>query len=320
MTAPAGRVLALCGGVGGARLVVGFAAVLPPAQLTTVVNTGDDFEHLGLHIAPDLDSVMYALAGMENPDSGWGIADETWHFLQALEQLGGDSWFRLGDRDLATHIRRSCLLRDGASLSAVTVQLCRTLGIKTQLLPMSDDPVRTMVVTADGEMPFQDYFVRAGCTPQVTGFHFQGASQAEPVPAFLDCLRDEGLRGVAICPSNPYVSIAPLLSLPGITDALRSCPAPVVAVSPIIGGKALKGPAAKMMRELGAEPGAAAAAACYGELLDGFVLDEADRDCAAAITADTGLAVRAVPSIMHSHADRAALARQVLDFFDALRS
>ncbi len=320
MTKRAGRVLALSGGVGGARLIAGLAAVLPPSQLLAVVNTGDDFEHFGLHIAPDLDSVMYHLAGVESTASGWGIDGESWNFLEALERLGGETWFRLGDRDLATHIRRSSLLREGHSLAGATAALCRSFGLKTPLLPMSDDPVRTLICTAEGEMSFQDYFVRAGCAPQVSGFRFQGAEEARALPAFLDCLEGEKLQGVVICPSNPYVSIDPILSLPGIREALCRCQAPVAAVSPIIRGKALKGPAAKMMEELGVDPSAAAVAVRYRELLDGFLLDDADRDAAAAIREETGLVVRAVPSLMRSQAERAALARQVLDFFHELRS
>ena len=318
MTARAGRVLALSGGVGGARLAAGLAAVLPSAQLATVVNTGDDFEHLGLHIAPDLDSVMYALAGVENTAAGWGIAGETWNFLEALEQLGGETWFRLGDRDLATHVRRSSLLQEGYTLADATAELCRAFGVKVPLLPMSNDPVRTMVATAEGEVSFQDYFVRAGCAPRVSGFRFQGAEQARPLPAFLNCLEDESLRGVVLCPSNPYVSIDPILSLPGIREAISRCLAPVIAVSPIIGGQALKGPAAKMMEDLGAVPSAAIVAARYRQLLDGFLLDEVDRELAAAISEETGLAVRVAPTVMRSPQDRAALATEVLDFLNEL--
>ena len=245
-------IVALAGGVGGARLAVGLAAVLRPSELAIVVNTGDDFEHLGLAISPDLDTVMYTLAGVANPVTGWGRADETWNFMSALEQLGGETWFRLGDRDLAVHVLRTELLRRGVPLSKITRRLTSSFGIEHRVIPMSDSPVRTRVRTAEGaELAFQDYFVRLRCKPRVRGFRFVGSAKAQ-LPTDLRRIFSKPVQGVVICPSNPYVSIAPILSVREIREWLRKRTFPVVAVSPIVGGAALKGPAAKMMRELGA--------------------------------------------------------------------
>ena len=251
MSEAGGFVLALSGGVGGAKLALGLYRVLPPGALTVVANTGDDFEHLGLAISPDLDTLLYTLAGIDNPATGWGRRDETWNFMAALERLGGETWFKLGDGDLATHVERTRRLAAGESLSQITDDFRRRLGISARLLPMSDDPVRTRLLTAEGWLDFQDYFVRRQCAPIVREIAFAGAAAARPHPDFLAALADPALRMVVICPSNPLISIDPILSLPGVREALRACRAPVVAVSPIIGGKAVKGPTAKMMAELG---------------------------------------------------------------------
>lgn len=312
-----GKVVALSGGVGGAKLAQGLAQCLAPEQLLIVANTGDDFEHLGLTISPDLDSVMYALAGINDSQRGWGLAGESWQAMAALERLGGETWFRLGDRDLATHLQRSQLLRQGRSLTEATAALCRALGIGPQLIPMSDDPVRTLVATAAGELAFQHYFVREQCEPAVSGFRFDGIERAAPNPLWLQWLADPELAAVIICPSNPFVSVDPMLQLPGVRQALRDCPAPLMAVSPIVAGAAIKGPAAKMMAELKLPCSAHSVAEHYGELLDGFVLDEADAELIPSIASDS-LAVTAAASVMRDADSKRALAQRVLDFATAL--
>ncbi len=303
-----GSVLALSGGIGGAKLALGLYRVLPPAALTLVANTGDDFEHLGLAISPDLDTLLYTLAGLDNPATGWGRKDETWTFMAALEQLGGETWFKLGDGDLATHIERTRRRAAGESLSAITDDFRRRFGISARLLPMSDDRVRTRVLTAEGWLDFQDYFVCRQCAPVVREIAFAGAAAARPHPDFLAALADRNLRMVVICPSNPWISIDPILSLPGVREALRACPAPVVAVSPIIGGKAVKGPTAKIMAELGLPVDAAAVARHYGNLLDHYVIDERDAEAAAKLD----LPLTPTRTLMETLGDREALARAVL--------
>jgi LPPG:FO 2-phospho-L-lactate transferase len=306
-------IVALAGGVGGARLARGLAAVLPPARLTLVVNTGDDFEHLGFTICPDLDTVTYTLAGVANPVAGWGRAGETWHFMEALGALGGETWFRLGDRDLALHAVRSTALARGAPLSEVTQAIAARFGIRHRIVPMSDDPVRTRVRTARGEIAFQDYFVRRQCRPRVAGFRFAGARRARIPPGLERILRAGRVRAAVICPSNPYVSVAPILAVPAIGAWLKARAFPVVAVSPIVGGAALKGPAAKMMRELGADASALGIARHYGERVDGWVIDHADQRLAGAIEAE-GRAVLVTDTIMSNRSRSAALARRVLAF------
>jgi LPPG:FO 2-phospho-L-lactate transferase len=271
-----GHVVALCGGVGGAKLAQGLSMALPPEELSLIVNTGDDFQHLGLSISPDLDSVIYALAGLSDPVRGWGRRDETWTFMHALKGLSGESWFQLGDGDLAMHVERTWRLAQGATLSEVTAHLCRALGIAIRVLPMSDDPVRTRVLTAEGWLEFQEYFVHQQCRPAVREFTFAGAATARAQPAALAALERRDLRAIVICPSNPFVSVEPILAVPGIRAALRQSPAPVVAVTPIIGGKAVKGPAAKMMAELRLEVSGEAVARRYADIIDGFVVDHAD--------------------------------------------
>ncbi len=315
MSGGGGLVVALSGGVGGAKLALGLARLLPADELLVVANTADDFEHLGLSISPDLDTLMYALAGLDNPETGWGRRDETWSFLQALGELGGETWFRLGDRDLATHVERTRRLRAGETLSQVTAALCRNLGVGPRLLPMSDDRVRTRLRTAEGWIDFQDYFVRRQCAPAVRELAFEGAAAARPQPEFLAALRGGQVRAVVICPSNPLISIEPILAIPGVRAGIAACGAPVVAVSPVIGGRAVKGPTAKMLRELGLTPDAATVAARYGDLLDGYVVDHADAGWTA------GIRTRVTPAhtLMVTIKDREALARTVLAAADALR-
>ena len=309
MSRSEGFVLALSGGIGGAKLALGLYRILPPGALMVAANTGDDFEHLGLAISPDIDTLLYTLAGLDNPELGWGRRDETWTFMKALESLGGETWFNLGDGDLATHVERTRRLAAGESLSQIADDFRRRLGISARLLPMSDDRVRTRLRTAEGWLDFQDYFVRRHCAPVVREIAFAGAEKARPQPAFLAALTDRTLQAVVICPSNPFISIDPILSLPGIHEALRACQAPVVAVSPIIGGKAVKGPTAKMMAELGLPVDAAAVARHYGELLDHYVADETDAN----EIGDLGLPVTVTRTFMLSLEDREALARVVLE-------
>jgi LPPG:FO 2-phospho-L-lactate transferase len=305
------KILAFSGGVGGAKLALGLSRILLPERLTIVANTGDDFEHLGLHICPDLDTVMYTLAGLNNTELGWGLAGETWEFLNALKKLGGEDWFRLGDRDLATHIQRSQGLSAGRSLSEMTAQLCQSLGIAVQLLPMSDDPVRTMVKTDTEELAFQHYFVREQCRPTVSGFRFAGSAVAKPQSDMLALLQRQELAAIVLCPSNPFVSIDPIMALPGMRDAIAASGAPVIAVSPIVSGLAIKGPAAKMMAELELPVTAVAVAQHYCGLVDCFVLDEADATLAPEIEA-LGMKVAVMPTIMKTLEDRELLATQVL--------
>jgi LPPG:FO 2-phospho-L-lactate transferase len=302
-------VLALSGGIGGAKLALGLYRILPAGALTVVANTGDDFEHLGLAISPDIDTLLYTLGGLDNPELGWGRRDETWTFMKALGSLGGETWFNLGDGDLAAHVERTRRLAGGESLSEITDDFRRRLGISAQLLPMSNDRVRTRLRTTEGWLDFQDYFVRQRCAPTVREIAFVGAATARPHPTFLAALADGNLRAVVICPSNPFISIDPILSLPGVREALRACCAPVIAVSPIIGGKAIKGPTAKMMAELGLPVDAPAVARHYGDIVDLYVADEMD----AGAVGDLSVPVTLARTLMVSLEDREALARVVLE-------
>jgi LPPG:FO 2-phospho-L-lactate transferase len=309
-----GHVVALCGGVGGAKLAHGLAMALPPAALSVIVNTGDDFQHLGLHISPDLDSVMYALAGLSDPVRGWGRADETWTFMEALKGLGGESWFQLGDRDLALHVERTWRLRQGATLSEVTAHLCQALSVAVRVLPMSDDPVRTRVLTNEGWLDFQDYFVHRQCQPTVRNFMFAGVESAQAQPDALAALQRRDLRAIIICPSNPFVSVDPILAVPQIRTAIQSADAPVIAVTPIIAGRAIKGPAAKMMAELGLEVSAATVAQRYADLIGGFIIDQAD----ATSRPPAGMRFFTAATLMSSADDRLRLAQAVLEAADTL--
>ena len=308
MSGAKGSVVALSGGVGGAKLALGLYRTLPAEALTIIANTGDDFEHLGLAISPDLDTLLYTLSGEANPELGWGRRGETWNFMAALEALGGETWFRLGDGDLATHVERTRHLNSGESLSAITDDFRRRLGIAARLVPMSDDPVRTRLLTQGGWLDFQDYFVRLRCAPAISELAFAGADRARPHPEFLAALADPTLRAVVICPSNPFISIDPILALPGVREALRRCRAPVVAVSPIIAGKAVKGPTAKMMAELGLEVDAATVARRYGDILDLYIADEED----AAGFAGLEVPVVLARTLMQTLADREGLATTVI--------
>lgn len=309
-----GHVVALSGGIGGAKLALGLSRVLAPEALTVVANTGDDFEHLGLSISPDIDTLMYTLAGLDNSETGWGRRDETWTFMSALGQLGGETWFKLGDSDLAVHVERTRRLRAGESLSQITADLCQRLGVPVRIVPMSDDPVRTRIRTDAGWLDFQDYFVRYQSRPVVREIIFSGAADARPQLDFMAALADPALRAVIICPSNPLISIDPILALAGVRKAVIGCRAPVLAVSPIIAGRAVKGPTAKMLDELGVVPSAETVARRYADMIDVFVADPDD----AALVSEARLDVEvyATPTLMKTLAEREHLARAVLDAAD----
>ncbi len=308
MGAASGKVLALAGGVGGAKLALGLANVLPPEQLVIVVNTGDDEEFHGLRVSPDLDTVMYTLAGLANPEAGWGLAGESFEALKMLSRYGAPTWFNLGDRDLATHIRRTELLRQGRSLSEATRELCRGLGVQHAVAPMTDDKVRTMVDTVEGLLPFQEYFVRRRCEPQARGARFHGADASKPSPAFDEALGSA--RALAFCPSNPFLSIDPILAVGGVRERIRAFTGPRLVVSPIVGGEALRGPAAKMMREMGRPVSCVSVAEGYAGLCDLFVIDQADAAHVDEIKA-LGMAPHVTNTVMNADRDKTALARFV---------
>jgi len=306
---PSLKVVALAGGVGGAKLAQGLALSLSPAQLCVIVNSGDDFEYLGLTICPDLDTVTYTLANLANPETGWGIASDTFHCLANLEKLGEETWFRLGDRDLATHIYRTTRLRAGERLTVITQKISHNLGIEHTILPMCDTSCRTMVMTPQGEMDFQTYFVRYGWQPVIQGFRWEGIESACPSGEVLAALQAADL--VVICPSNPFVSIDPILNLPGIKQIIHT--KTTLAVSPIIGGEVVKGPAAKMFRELGIQPSALSVAEHYQGLLTGFILDSVDASLIEAVNA-LGMTACAMPTLMSGTAERVTVAQGVPQF------
>lgn len=303
-------IVALAGGVGGAKLARGLAQVCG-ADLSVIVNTGDDFDHFDLRICPDLDTVTYTLAGIANPVTGWGLKGETWNFMAQVSALGGEHWFQLGDRDLALHVLRTQLLHRGQTLTEVTAKIAARLGVKAAVLPMSDAPVRTRVETASGLLDFQDYFVRLKCDVAITGLRFDGAAQADPTRPVIDAL--DAAQMVILCPSNPFVSIDPILAVAGIRARLQNTRAPRVAVSPLIAGKAVKGPAAKMMAELGYQVSSLTVARKYRGLIDGMVIDLADADLADEIRA-LGMAVKTTRTLMLGPDDSAALARETMEF------
>ena len=309
--------LALTGGIGGSKLALGLSKILGADELGFIVNTGDDFEHLGLHISPDIDTLVYTLAGLNNPDTGWGRRDESWQFMSALEDLGGETWFKLGDKDLALNIERSRRLGRGDSLSEVTGHLAESLGVLHEILPMSNDPVRTRVHTEDGAMDFQQYFVRRRCEPVVKSFEYKGAETATLNPDIQAWFESEQLGGVILCPSSPFISIDPILSVPLLRDALRQCTAPVISISPIVYSRALKGPLAKFMQEMSLPATACWVAEHYADFLDGFVIDEADETLANEIEA-LGMATLCRNTVMHSMDDRLQLARDSLEFIASL--
>lgn len=306
-----GHILALSGGVGGAKLAAGLADVLAPGRLTVAVNTGDDFEHLGLTICPDIDSVLYAMAGLNDRQRGWGMADETWHMMERLRALDEEDWFNLGDRDLATHIARTWRLRAGQSLSDVTARMARALGIEQAVVPMSDHAVRTQVLTPDGWSDFQRWFVGEQCGPAVSDIRFAGTPGAAMSAGLSAALDRKDLAAIVICPSNPFLSVDPLLAVDGLRDALLARRVPCIAVSPLIGGKALKGPLSKLLAERGLSGGNLDIAAHYGQLVDHLVIDRGDAEDAPRLRED-GHAVTLAETLMKSAGDQARLARDVL--------
>ena len=307
------NIVALAGGVGGAKLAHGLAKILPPKDLTVIVNTGDDFEHLGLYICPDLDTVCYTLAGLANPEAGWGRAHETWQAIANLEKLGGPGWFRLGDQDLATHLERTRRLKEGQLLSQIVKEFCKAWGVKHTIIPMSDQPVHTIVDTIEhGELEFQEYFVHLRCQPCIKGFRYAGVETAQPAAGVIEAIQQA--EAVILCPSNPWVSIAPILAVAGIKSNIEA--KKVSAISAIIGGQAVIGPAAKMYRELGIEPSALAVAKQYQNLAKGFVLDTID----AQFEADIGrlnMQTLVTNTLMRTSGDRRRLAEDVLNFTDS---
>jgi LPPG:FO 2-phospho-L-lactate transferase len=305
------KIVALAGGVGGAKLAHGLALNLPPESLTVIVNTGDDFEHYGLYISPDLDTVCYTLAGLANPETGWGRLDETWNAIRSASRLGGPDWFNLGDQDLGTHLERTRRLNEGHCLSDITRDFCKAWGIQHTVLPMSNQKVRTIVNTDEGQLPFQEYFVHRRCEPKVTGFRFEGVDIAEPAPGVREAI--QSADAIVFCPSNPWVSIDPILKVLSPLSMGGGLGVNVFAVSPIIGGETVKGPAAKMYRELGIEPSALAVANHYRGLVNGFVIDTIDKSLQGGIT-DLSMNVLVTNTLMKSPEDRSRLAQDLLGF------
>lgn len=314
-------IVALSGGVGGAKLALGLSKVLSPDELTIVTNTGDDFCHLGFPVSPDLDTVMYTLAGLNNTELGWGLKNESWQFMDALQVLGGETWFRLGDRDIATHTFRREKIAAGLNLQQLTEQLCLALNVQHRLIPMSNDSVATQVFDGNDWLDFQDYFVRQQCAPTITNIRFNGIEQAALSEGFeqaLAAVADTGntsasLKAVVICPSNPFVSVDPILKLPAVLPKLKQCSAPVIAVSPIVNGQAIKGPTAKMMAALDMPVSAVGVANYYRDIIDGLVIDHADADAASDIEA-LGIQVKLASSIMVTEQDKIALANDCISF------
>ncbi|GGY98229.1 2-phospho-L-lactate transferase [Novosphingobium colocasiae] len=308
-----GRIVILTGGVGGAKLVKGCCEAFPPDTVTAIVNTADDFVHLGLPVSPDIDTLVYTLSGKANPELGWGRAGESWNFMEALRSLGGPGWFQLGDGDLAMHVLRALALAAGAPLSAFTAGVCESWEIGATVLPMSDSPVRTMLDTDAGELEFQDYFVGRRAAPVVSAIRFAGAADARPGPGVIEAITAADTRAVLIAPSNPFLSVDPVLSVPGIREALCATKAPVVAVSPLVGGDAVKGPTAKLMRELGMTVDAVAVAGHYAGLIDAMLIDAGDPQ------ADFAVTVARADTLMHTQADRVRVAQAAVALADSLR-
>lgn len=307
------RVTVLTGGVGGAKLALGLTSLLGGEQVTAIVNTGDDFTHLGLAVSPDIDTLLYTLSGKANAAQGWGREGESWNFMAAVRSLGGEDWFQLGDGDLALHVLRSARLRAGDGLGAIIADFAAAWEIEAAILPMSEDPVRTMLVTDEGELDFQHYFVARRCQPLVHRIAFAGAAQARPGPGVLEAIGDTETSAILIAPSNPFLSVDPILAVPGIRDALQSAAAPVVAVSPLVGGQAVKGPTAKLMAELGLEVTVEAVARHYGDVIDGMLVDERDPP------AELAVASARADTMMRTLDDRIRVAQAALDLAATVR-
>ena len=303
------KVLALAGGVGGAKLALGLRDILDEESLAIVVNTGDDEEFFGLHVSPDLDTVMYTLGGIANPDTGWGISGETFRSLNRLRQYGADTWFNLGDLDMATHIRRTQLLGQGNTLSEVTNSLCSSLGITHSIFPMTDDTLKTVVITEISEMSFQEYFVKNRCDPRVVSLRFDSPSECSPSPGFVTALNESDL--LVFCPSNPFLSVDPILAVPGVRKKIENFRGARIAVSPIVGGEAIKGPAGKILRELGHEVSCVGVAKRYVDLCDVFIIDNVDANLASTIE-KLGMRVVVTNTIMNNDQEKRTLAREIL--------
>ena len=303
------KVLALAGGVGGAKLALGLRDILDEESLAIVVNTGDDEEFFGLHVSPDLDTVMYTLGGISNPDTGWGISGETFRSLNRLRQYGADTWFNLGDLDMATHIRRTQLLGQGNTLSEVTNSLCSSLGIAHSIFPMTDDTLRTVVITEISEMSFQEYFVKNRCDPRVVSLRFDSPSECSPSPGFVTALNESDL--LVFCPSNPFLSVDPILAVTGVRKKIENFRGARIAVSPIVGGEAIKGPAGKILRELGHEVSCVGVAKRYVDLCDVFIIDNVDADLASTIE-KLGMRVVVTNTIMNNDQEKRTLAQEIL--------
>jgi LPPG:FO 2-phospho-L-lactate transferase len=314
-----GEIVCLSGGVGGAKLALGLYRVLPPGGLVLGLNTGDDFTHLGLEVWPDFDTALYTLSGLGDRERGWGRADETWSFMDAVRGWGGEDWFNLGDRDLATHVLRTQALRAGQRPAEVADRLARAAGLTARLTPVSDDPVRTVIDTADGALAFQDYFVRHRAQPTIVGVRYEGAETAGLASVLDGYLSRPDIAGVVIAPSNPLLSIGPMLAIEPLRRALKACTAPVVAVTPIVGGAAIKGPTAQNLSDLSMEVSPVAVAGLYSDLIDGFVLDAKDRGQEPAIR-DLGLDCRVAQTVMTTDTEKCELAREVIDFLAQLRT
>lgn len=304
--------VALAGGVGGARLAYGLSRAIASDRLLVAVNVGDDFRHFGLAICPDLDTVCYTLGERDDALRGWGRTGETWHFMRAMRELGSEEWFQLGDQDLALHVLRTQALQSGMSLGAFTARICERFAIPCRVIPVSEDPIETFIATAGADLAFQDYFVRQQCKPVATGFQYRGAAAAAAHPALLDALRRPDLEAVILCPSNPWLSIGPMLAIPGLRHALAAASAPVIAVSPIVSGKAIKGPAAKLMGELGLVASSLEVARHYQGLIDGFVIDAQDVESRPSIEA-LDVRVMVTDTIMSDRDKRIQLARAIVE-------
>ena len=306
-------IIAISGGVGGSKMALGLANSINPEKLMIVANIGDDFKHFGLHISPDIDTLMYTLSGKSDTNRGWGIAHETWKVMDALEKIGGETWFRLGDMDLATHLERTKKLQSGESLSKTISYLCKKFGIKSRIIPVSDDKLQTIVKTQEGNLEFQEYFVKKSCKPIVSGFRFLGAKKAFPNDEFMMALKNPNLKAVIICPSNPFISIDPILAVNGVRKGLRDCKAPVIAVSPIIADSGIKGPIAKQLKELGHKVSVTTIANFYLDFIDGFVIDHKDNSYIAEIES-LGIKVKVCNILMGNIKTKIELAQKVLDF------
>lgn len=309
--------LALSGGIGGAKLSLGLEHVIQSPKLMIAVNTGDDFRHMGLYISPDLDTLMYTLSGRSDPERGWGLVNETWSFMETIKEIGGESWFQLGDRDLATHVERTNRLNKGEKLSAITSLFCSKYGIEAQIIPATDDPLQTLVETMAGFISFQNYFVREQCKPKIVSLQFNGSETAKPCTDLEQVLSSSKLETVIICPSNPFLSIDPILSVKGIKEGLKQNRAKVIAVTPIVGGDAVKGPTAKNLRDLGYPVSALAVAKYYSSFIDGFILDKEDEQDAPLIES-LGIKVCLEDTIMIDLKSKIRLAERVLDFSKSL--